>query len=296
MQSNFSIRSLTPSDISTVTEFARREGFAPGIEDVYTYRNTDKQGLWIGWLGEVRVGCIVGVKYNERYGFLGLFIVDKIYRGKGYGISLWKHVLNELSDLECIGLEAAPDRLGDYSKWGFEPSSTTTRWLISTDGQSSTIFNNPILNVDGLMLLYDSEITEEVIQEYDANKESTPRPHFLSDWLFNHSGLVLSIIDKKGKCVGFGRIRRCLLKRGLGWRIGPLIADNVFYAEVLLRSLLLRHPGEVLIDSPGLNPLAEKLMNTIGFKPISHTVRMYKGIQPKICMTDIYGLACLELG
>ncbi len=296
MQSKFNIRSLNTSDISTVTNFARVEGFAPGPDDVYTYRHTDKQGLWIGWLGDIRVGCIVGVKYNDRYGFLGLFIVDKAYRGNGYGLSLWKHVLNDLNNLECIGLEAAPDRLEDYANWGFKPSSITTRWRISTDGYSSIISSSDFLNIDGLLLLYDSEITENVIQEYDANKESTPRPHFLSDWLFNHSGLVLSLINRTGKCVGFGRIRRCLLKKGLGWRIGPLIADNALYAEILLRSLLLRHSGEILIDSPGLNPLAERLMNKLGFEKVSYTVRMYKGDQPKISMSDIYGLACLELG
>ncbi len=296
MITKFAIRSLEEDDISDVTLWARREGFAPGIGDVGIYRNTDRQGLWIGTLGETKVGCIVGVKYNKSYGFLGLFIVDKQYRGQGYGLNLWKHVIDKLRDLECVGLEAAPDRISDYSSWGFNPSSKTTRWKFISEEQEQIKDLQIAESIDGLMLLQDSEITQAVIQDYDANKEPTPRPHFLSDWLFHNSGNVIALINEHGSCVGFGRIRRCLLKNGKGWRIGPLIADTPKLASVLLRSLLIRHSGVILIDTPGLNPNAEKLMNKIGFKAASHTIRMYKGNQPSISMNEVYGLACLELG
>ena len=69
------IRPLRPADISLVTDWARSEGFAPGKGDVRIYRHTDRQGLWVGWLGGKPIGCIAGVKYNEAYGFIGLFLV-----------------------------------------------------------------------------------------------------------------------------------------------------------------------------------------------------------------------------
>ena len=112
----------------------------------------------------------------------------------------------------------------------------------------------------------------------------------------NNSGTVLALINSEGNCLGFGRIRRCLLVNGKGWRIGPLIADNPKLASILLNSLLVRHSGSILIDSPGLNPYANKLLSDIGFKEVSHTVRMYKGDQPSASMDEVYGLACLELG
>ena len=41
-----------------------------------------------------------------------------------------KHALEYLKNVDCIGLEAAPDRLNDYQKWGFTKSSITNRWKL----------------------------------------------------------------------------------------------------------------------------------------------------------------------
>ena len=130
MKEKFSIRLISTDEISDVTNWARLEGFSPGFDDVSIYRNTDKQGVWVGCLNEVPIGSIACVKYNSSYGFLGLFIVQKEYRNKGYGVSLWKHGLNYLKDIDCIGLEAAPLRIQDYQKWGFKKSSVTNRWKL----------------------------------------------------------------------------------------------------------------------------------------------------------------------
>ena len=39
-----------------------------------------------------------------------------------------------------------------------------------------------------------------------------------------------------------------MLRQGSGWRIGPLLADSPELAERLLRGLLQRHQGVVLLD------------------------------------------------
>ncbi len=295
MSSLFNIRSLNDSDVSMVTYWARNEGFSPGLGDVAIYKNTDKQGLWIGCLDDLPIGCIAGVKYNSLYGFIGLFIVDETYRGNGYGVKLWSHVINNLLNVCCLGIEAAPERISDYQKWGFRFSSKTTRWVIEVDGIASIDHVHSNLNNE-YSLLEGNNIPRNIIQNYDANKEFTPRPHFISDWISHKSGTVLAIVNNKGLCVGFSRIRPCLFRNGNGYRIGPLVADTPLLAAVLIKSLLIKYPGRTLIDSPGLNPYVNELLKSLGFKPLSHTVRMYKGKQPSISMNQIYGLACLELG
>ena len=294
--SNFKIRTLETADINVVTEWARIEGFAPGIGDINIYKNTDNQGIWIGLLNDIPIGCIAGIKYNSSYGFIGLFIVLKQYRGKGYGLQLWKHAMNYLSGISCIGLEAALDRIDDYSTWGFIKSSTTTRWQWSADDcflVDRLYLDDELL---GYKILEANLIPDSDVQIYDANREATPRPHFLSNWLNNKTGRVLVLVDTKGICHGFGRIRPCLLKDGKGWRIGPLLADTPPLAEYLLRSLVSSHRGKVLLDSPGLNPYSKYLFARLGFQEISTTLRMYKGSQPPLSMNQVYGLACLELG
>jgi len=45
MREKFSIRLISINEIPVVTNWARLEGFSPGIDDVSIYRNTDKQGF-----------------------------------------------------------------------------------------------------------------------------------------------------------------------------------------------------------------------------------------------------------
>jgi ribosomal-protein-alanine N-acetyltransferase len=107
---------------------------------------------------------------------------------------------------------------------------------------------------------------------------------------------VLALVDEQGSCHGFGRIRPCLLHRGEGWRIGPLMAETPEAAARLLQGLLLRHAGVVLIDAPAANAQAAAVLEQQGFSPISQTLRMYRGAAPAVSLQDVYGLACLELG
>jgi ribosomal-protein-alanine N-acetyltransferase len=291
MASFLTIRPLQRRDIATVTGWARAEDFAPGVGDVAIYRHTDRQGLWVGWLGGRPVGCIAGVRYNAAYGFLGLFLVQPEQRGRGFGKQLWRHAMAHLEDLPCIGLEAAPDRIADYAGWGFHPASLTQRWQGVRRGG-----DRPVPVDDGLRLMEGGAVPAMAVQAYDAQREPSPRPHFLADWLAHPAGTVLALIDGSGECHGFGRIRPCLLRRGEGWRIGPLLADDVVLAERLLRELLHRHPGVVLIDAPGANPSADPLLERLGFRRLATTRRMYRGEPPTVPLDDVYGLACLELG
>jgi ribosomal-protein-alanine N-acetyltransferase len=113
----------------------------------------------------------------------------------------------------------------------------------------------------------------------------------------NHpAGSVLALVDSQGRCHGFGRIRPCLLQQGEGWRIGPLMAETPEAAERLLQGLLCRHAGVVLVDAPAANPQATSVLERLGFRQISQTLRMYRGAAPVVSLQDVYGLACLELG
>jgi ribosomal-protein-alanine N-acetyltransferase len=291
------IRPLSRRDIAVVTDWARVEGFTPGLGDVAIYRHTDRQGLWLGWLAGEPVGCIAGVRYNAAYGFIGLFLVTPEQRGKGFGLALWRHALEHLADLPCIGLEAAPERIADYAGWGFEPASVTTRWQLIQGGETAAAgASSSSTASSGLALVAGAAIPAEAVQRYDAEREPSPRPHFLADWLGHQAGQVQALIDGDGRCHGFGRIRPCLLRRGEGWRIGPLLADSADLAGQLLRGLIASHPGVVLIDVPEANANAAPLLRELGFRPLSRTQRMYRGQRPMVPLADVFGLACLELG
>ena len=293
MSNLLSIKLLSESDIDFVTEISRSEGFAPGVGDLRIYQNTDKQGIWVGWLNDNPIGCIAGVRYNENYGFLGLFLVIEKFRGNGFGLQLWKKALSHLSDLPCVGLEAAPERISDYSKWGFMVSSKTTRWQWLGDGE---LLMDGYEDLDNFSFVEGTSIPQDAVKKFDEKRETTSRPHFLSSWLNHPAGKVIAVIDQEKRCHGFGRIRPCLLKNGDGWRIGPLMADTPILLKILIKKLIDSHPGLIIIDAPGLNNSASEVFKELGFQSESETFRMYRGSQPPVSMNDVYGLACLELG
>lgn len=292
---------MVESDLPLVTEWARQEGFCPGLGDAGVYRHTDGAGLWVGCLGEEPVGCIAGIRYDERYGFIGLFLVRPAFRGRGYGVALWRQALAHLDGVACIGLEAAPERLIDYGQWGFEAAYDTLRWRLPfacrprcSGGQLP-----PGYGVVAAVQLGADAGSHELVLSYDARHEATPRPHFLGEWLRQGSGTVELVRDELGCCRGFGRIRPCLLPDdtgALGWRLGPLLADAPLLAGALLDRLCSERTGPVLIDAPEANPRAHRLLEHRGFQIAGRTVRMYRGTPPELPLQDIYGLACLELG
>ena len=248
----------------------------------------------MGWVDSTPVGCIAGIKYNNIYGFIGLYIVRPEYRGQGYGHRLWEQALLHLQGVKCVGLEAASHLITNYAEWGFKTSSQTVRWQLfnAEDGPSAQAALNP----QDLNTVSGPEIPLEAIKKYDSEREFTARPHFLSQWLEHPSGKVIALIDKYNHCHGFARIRPCLLPAGEGWRIGPILADSPVLAKVLILNLLTEHKGVILIDSPERNDNAQLLLSSLGFHEISATTRMYKGSHKAVLTKDVYGLACLELG
>ena len=66
MREKFSIRLISINEIPEITNWARLEGFSPGIDDVSIYRNTDKQGVWVACLDNNPIGSIACIKYIPR--------------------------------------------------------------------------------------------------------------------------------------------------------------------------------------------------------------------------------------
>ena len=80
MREKFSIRLISINEIPEVTNWARLEGFSPGMDDVSIYRNTDQQGVWVACLDNKPIGSIACIKYNSSYGFItAVFPAEKIF-------------------------------------------------------------------------------------------------------------------------------------------------------------------------------------------------------------------------
>jgi len=70
--------------------------------------------------------------HNEWYGFLGCYIVKPKYRGRRYGIQIWKAGVARLGG-RSVGLDACAVQVSNYQKSGFHAFCLGVRHTVKFD-------------------------------------------------------------------------------------------------------------------------------------------------------------------
>lgn len=125
---DFTIRPLRQEDARLPVEWAAGEGWNPGLHDAGSFFAADPQGFLVGMVGEEHVATISVVRYGTSFGFLGLYIVRTLFRGRGHGLRIWNAGMAHLAR----GHFAAGSHLrGDELRTGLttRASPTSGRWV-----------------------------------------------------------------------------------------------------------------------------------------------------------------------
>ena len=275
------IRFLDLAGVRTAVDWARLEGWNPGLWDAEAFATVDPQGfLGLYEKGELAATISI-VGYDGGFGFLGFHIVKTAFRGKGLGLALWNHAL-EASPSRRVGLDGIPAQRANHQKAGFVLAHENIRF----GGLKPEAYAKADPDLARL-----SPADAEEITAFERRHHLFPsrRRKFLSAWLA-HEGLALA---RDGEIVGYGVVRRC----GHGHRIGPLFALTPGDADTILRGLVARVPeGMVFIDVPVTNKAAVALATSLNFAPTFQAARMYRGAAPSLDTTKIFGLTSFELG
>ncbi|MCD4785605.1 MAG: GNAT family N-acetyltransferase [Candidatus Eremiobacteraeota bacterium] len=275
----FIIRQMKRKDLDIAVEWAAREGWNPGLHDSDSFYYTDPAGFFIGEIDGEPVGTISAVAYNDEFGFIGFFMVKPEYRGKRYGIYLAKAALDYLGDRN-IGLDGVVAKVKNYKHYGLKVAYHNIRYEGIGCG-------DPIDRVISL-----DKIRFEDLVSYDTRMFSAPRPQFLKRWIKQPDGKAVGVMSD-GEILGYGVIRKCRI----GYKIGPIFADNPEVAEMIFNSLSSGFPGQpVFLDTPGANPEAVELANRHKMKKVFETVRMYSKDTNILPVKNIFGVTSFELG
>ncbi len=281
MNSEFAVRPMRPGELELVLEWARQEGWNPGLDDSLPFHDADPSGFFVGAVGEVPVGSISVVKYGDDLAFLGLYMVHPEFRGKGYGRAIWDAGIASANG-RSIGLDGVVAQQENYRKAGFEEAYKTVRYGgVIGSLPSSSLTATPVTDkLDGLV-------------RYDASVFSAQRPAFVTSWCTNRKHRRTAVVRKSGKIRGYGTIRRCYD----GYKIGPLFAADADSAAALLSTLGQEAKGaRVFIDIPSDNRDAVALAVGMGLEPVFETARMYRGAVPTVSLKNVFGVTTLELG
>ena len=284
-ETGFTFERLDNKGVETLIDWAAAEGWNPGINDASLFYNTDKDGFY----GYFKNGKLVGggsiVNYNNEYGFMGFFIVRPEYRNMGIGAKLWRirrdTLRQRLLPGAAIGMDGVSAMLPFYARGGFVKDFTDERYMFLGSEVAYSSRVSAILSGD-----------MEMIHGYDTACFGFDRRKFIADWVFQSQAGAFKYIDNL-KLKGYAVIR----KARIGYKIGPLFADNPDIAEELFRCCLKFTSGQnVFLDITLSNIHAVLLTRKYSGTFMFECGRMYNGKAPILPIHKIFGITSFELG
>jgi ribosomal protein S18 acetylase RimI-like enzyme len=278
---DFQVRTMRREELPFAIDLAAGEGWNPGLHDGECFFAADPYGFLIGELDGEPVGCISAVSYAGRYGFIGLYIVRREFRGLGYGMRLWQAALARLRG-HNIGLDGVVAQQGNYGRSGFRLAYRNVRYRVQAAPVAVHASIAPA-----------AAVPFEEIRDFDRHIFPEPRDAFLRHWLAQP--LAGTFVARDGeRLAGYTVIRRCRE----GWKIGPLAADDAAIARRLYDAAAA-HAGAgeaIFIDVPEANPGAASFLSSLDVVPVFESARMYTGPDPAIELAKLFGVTTLELG
>jgi hypothetical protein len=273
------IRVLDGPEIERLVGWAALVGWNPGPFDAQAFATIDPAG-WIGaFVGGEMVAGIAALAYDERFGFIGLYICDPVWRGLGHGRAVWDAGMAHLGD-RTIGLDGVSAQQANYRSMGFAAQYRTIRF----SGRAERIALTP-----GEIQAVTPDLFDAVTA-FDRRCFPADRQPFLKRWLA--PPLVVRVATSGGTITGCGVRRAC----GEGSKIGPLFATDDAVALRLLADLAATDPGDLYIDVPKARSDFIDVLREAGFLPGFETARMYRGAPPTIEQHMLFGVTTLELG
>lgn len=277
---NFTVRPMSRSELDLVIDWAAVEGWNPGTYDAECFYQADQCGFFVGELNNELVASISAVAYSKDFAFIGFYIVKPEFRGRGFGMKMWRAAMAYLGTERNIGLDGVIAQQENYQKSGFQITYRHIRYEAVGGGVAP----------DGIVEL--KTLPFEKLVAYDQELFPAERNQFLQLWIKQPNSAALGVV-RDGHVVGYGVIRQS----HTGFRIGPLNADDEQIAEQLLLALLaFGSNAPVFLDVPDANPEAIKLAQSYGMNPLFEVARMYNKEIPNLPINRGFAVTSLEVG
>ena len=113
----FEIRTLTKTSTGLKKYFLdalEKEKFFPALDDIECYLACDPTSLLVGELDGKPIAIAAMFKYEEQYRHFGCYVVDKAYRGQGYGLKITAEARRRSEPNGIESLHAVPAMLEKY--------------------------------------------------------------------------------------------------------------------------------------------------------------------------------------
>jgi ribosomal protein S18 acetylase RimI-like enzyme len=218
---------------------------------------------------------VATVRYQEKFSWLAMLLVDPEERRGGIGTALLFEGLRLLQEQDCVRLDATPLGKQLYQKHGFRDEYMLYRMALGRGVYQSTTFSGSkepgLKSSSAVRRMRDEDLP--AVFERDREIFGADRSFLLRD-LFERSP-NFAWVAGENTVLGY-----CLSRPGSLYRqLGPLVAEAPSIAADLLEDCLAVVDGPVVIDVPAL-PAQQSWVEALtraGFAQERTFLRMCRG-------------------
>ncbi len=284
---------MRPEDIPAGLSLCRASGWNQTARDWLHFLTAAAHGALAAEEGGSVIGTVATLPYGP-FTWISMVLVDPAARGRGVGTLLLQRGLELIPDSTAARLDATPAGEIIYRKLGFVAEYGLARWFRDAEPRAPSAESrapSPERRTPVVRPLAAADWPR--IREMDVRAFGAARVDLLQRLAAEapEYAWVTEIDDRLDGYV-FGRhghVRQ---------HLGPLVADDVETARLLLRSCLAANADRaVFLDAPDDQHTWRDELSELGFRIERPFLRMYRGRltapgQPP----DIYAIAGPEFG
>lgn len=260
-------RAMTPDDIDAGLRLCRAAHWNQLRRDWEMFLARSPEGCLVACVNGEVVGTAATIRYDNRFSWIGMVLVDPAQRGQGTGTRLLLDALAVLKDEASVRLDATPAGERIYRNFGFREEYWLVRMQAAVDAASSAGL------MAGPQVRRATPDDLHSIAQLDCEAFGADRA-FLLEWLFEGAPEYAWI------CTEGGAVRGYLFGRhGFNFEhLGPLVARTPAVAQALLKAPLAQLSGRnVILDAPKSAAAWLESLRLLGFAEQRPFIRMYKG-------------------
>ena len=258
-------REMVPADIPVGLQLCRFSRWNQLARDWELFLKLNPHGCLVAIEDERVVGTVATLRFQDRFSWISMVLVDKVVRGCGIGTQLLHEAMRILGEVPATRLDATPAGHAIYRKLGFVDEYWLARMEASNPVPELKVANNPAqpMTVSDL-----TDVFKFDLEVFDADRRE------LLEWMLAGAPEYAWVVRRGGRVAGytFGR-------HGFDYEhIGPVIAQDQESAQHLVTSCLSRRGGRpVILDAPHDFPDWRAWLTSCGFTKQRPFIRMIRG-------------------
>lgn len=259
------LREMLQSDIAAGLALCRQSRWNQLSSDWELFLALSPRGCRVAVLEDRVVGTVTTVRYEDRFSWIGMVLVDPAERRQGVGTRLLRKAIDILNDGATIRLDATPAGREVYLKLGFVEEYGLSRMeTVVADGvgRSGGGDSRPMTEADL------DRVAEMDRQVFGADRRK------VLEWMLAGAPEYAQVVKSEGEIAGyaFGR-------HGHNFEhLGPVIARDRETARRLVAASLSGQSGRpFILDAARHDAEWTQWLESIGFKEQRPFIRMFLG-------------------